>query len=138
MKTFNNLSDLFKYVENQVQSVMENEIADMAKDKMGLSVHKTVYNTYTPLKYRRRKDNGGLSDKDNVSITPIRNGVIITNDTPLDNGRFMPRLDAIIEYGQGRQPFPRPFYEDTYDILAAGAFEKTLKTGLKNKGLDIR
>lgn len=137
-KSFNNLNDLFSYIETEVQSTMENEVADMVKDKMSLSVHKTVYGTYQPKFYHRREYNGGLSDKDNISITLISGGIEIANDTPLDNGRHSPRLDAIIEYGQGKQPFPRPFYEDTYDILAAGAFEETLKTSLKNKGIDIK
>lgn len=137
-KSFKNLDDLFAYIETAIQDTMENEVADMVKEKMNLSVHKTVYGTYQPKFYHRRKDNGGLSDKDNISITPINNGIEITNDTPLDNGRHSPRLDAIVEYGQGRQPFPRPFYEETYDTLAAGAFEETLKSSLKNKGIDIK
>lgn len=137
-KSFNNLNDLFNYIETEIQDTMENEVADTVKEKMNLSVHKTVYGTYQPRINRRRKDNGGLSDKDNISITPIDGGIEITNDTPLDNGRHSPRLDAIIEYGQGRQPFPRPFYKDTYDILAAGAYEETLKASLKNKGIDIK
>lgn len=137
-KSFKNLDDLFAYIETAIQDTMENEVANMVKDKMNLSVHKTVYGTYQPKFYHRREDNGGLSDKDNISITPIDGGIRITNETPLDNGRHSPRLDAIVEYGQGRQPFPRPFYEDTYDTLAAGAFEEALKRGLKNRGINVK
>ena len=136
-KSFNNLNDLFSYIETEVQSTMENEVADMVKDKMNLSVHKTVYGAYQPRFYHRREDNGGLSDKDNIYITPIDGGIKITNDTLLDNGRRHHRLRETIEHGCDKMPFQKSFYEDIYDILVAGAFEEALKTGLKKRSFDI-
>ena len=136
--TFDNLNSLFSYIERQVQETMKTDVADAVKRTMSRAVNTSVYDVYQPKRYKRRKDNGGLSDMDNYLVTEIPSGIEIVNDTPLDNGGNTPRLDELIVYGKGFQPFERDFYGET-----ANELERTqehifaLKVGLKNSGIDI-
>ncbi len=136
--TFNNLNDLFRYIDQQTQDTMRNEVAETAKDSMSKTVNSAVYGAYQPEYYRRRGLNGGLADKDNYTVEDIQNGIIITNNTPLDRGGNEPRLDDIICNGLGRQPFPRDFYSETEnELLRTQAHKEALKRGLRDRGIDV-
>lgn len=135
--TFNNLNDLFRYIERQTQDTMRNEVAETVKDTMSKAVDSAVYNVYQSEYYTRRGLNGGLADKDNYTVEEIQNGIIVQNDTPLDNGNNIPRLDNIICNGLGRQPFPRDFYSETEnELLRTQAHKEALKRGLRDRGVD--
>lgn len=136
--TFNNLNDLFRYIERQTQDTMRNEVAETAKDAMSKTVNSAVYGVYQPEYYRRRGLNGGLADKDNYTVEEIHNGIIVTNDTPLDNGNNEPRLDDIICNGLGRQPFPRDFFSEAEnELLRTQVHKQALKKGLRDRGIDV-
>lgn len=136
--TFDNINDLFKYVENKTKDAMKTEVADTAKSAMSEAVNKDVYDVYDPVWYTRRGTNGGLSDTENYTVHEIQDGIEITNDTPLDNGGMSPRLDDIICNGLGKQPFPRDFYKGTSDILErSDDLRAALKEGLKARGIDV-
>lgn len=135
---FNNLTDLFRYIEHQAQDTMCNEVAETVKNTMSEAVDSAVYNVYQPEYYNRRGLNGGLADKDNYTVEEIQNGIVITNDTPLDNGDNEPRLDDIICNGLGRQPLPRDFYSETEnELLRTQAHKGALKRGLRDRGIDV-
>ena len=115
---FNNLNYLFKYIENQLQDTMKNDVSEMAKDRMSQSVNKSVYSVYSPEYYKRRMEMGGLSDTDNITVTEIENGIILQNDTPLDNNSTSYRLDDIIvNRGVLGYPQGRDFYSETIEHL---------------------
>lgn len=136
--TFDNINDLFKYVEKKTQDAMKTEVADTAKSAMSQAVNIDVYDVYDPVWYTRRGTNGGLSDTENYTVHEIQDGIEITNDTPLDNGGMSPRLDDIICNGLGKQPFPRDFYKETTDILErSDDLRAALKEGLKARGIDV-
>lgn len=136
--TFDNLNSLFSYIERQVQETMKTDVAQTVKQTMSKAVNSAVYNTYEPRYYKRRMSNGGLSDDENYSVTEIEKGIDISNDTPLDNGRNKPRLDEIIVYGYGRQPFERDFYKETLNELERTEEHKSaLIYGLNVRGIDI-
>lgn len=136
--TFDNINDLFKYVDNKTKDAMKNEVADTAKSAMSEAVNTDVYYVYDPVWYTRRGTNGGLSDTENFTVHEIQDGIEITNDTPLDNGCMSPRLDDIICNGLGKQPFPRDFYKGTADILErSDDLRAALKEGLKARGIDV-
>ena len=134
--TFNNLNDLFQYIERQAQDTMRNEVSETVKESMSQAVDSAVYDVYEPKYYTRR----GLNGKGNYTVEEIQNGIVISNDTPLDNGGNgnEPRLDDIICNGLGRQPFPRDFYYETEnELLRTQAHKEALKRGLKNRGIDV-
>lgn len=137
---FENLNSLYQHLEEQIQDVMRNEVADTAKEIVRDAVQTDVYDVFEPKIYARRMDNGGLSDTENYSVEEIQdgNGIIIKNDTPLDNGRDTPRLDEIVVYGEGRSPFPRDFYSGASGMLERSkAHVSALKSGLKDLGIDV-
>lgn len=136
--TFNNLTDLFRYIEQRTQDTMRNEVAETVKDAISDAVDSAVYNVYQPEYYTRRGLNGGLADKGNYTVEEIQNGIVITNDTPLDSGENEPRLDDIICNGLGRQPFPRDFYSEAEnELLRTQAYKEALKKGLRDRGIDV-
>ncbi len=136
--TFNNIDDLLNYIERQTQDVMRNEVAETAKEVMSEAVESAVYDVYEPKYYTRRGLNGGLADRNNYTVQEIPNGIVITNDTSLDRGGNEPRLDEIICYGLGKQPFPRDFYSEAQnELLRTNAHRDALKRGLHNRGIDV-
>lgn len=136
--TFKNLDSLFKHIEKQVQDTMENEVADAVKDNMAEAVQTDVYNAYTPMYYKRRMQNGGLIDKDNMEVTEIPNGISVRDVAPLDNGRRDFSLDGIIVNGLGNQPFERDFYTETKERLSENNDHvEALKQGLKKRGFKV-
>ena len=135
---FDNLNSLYKHLEEQTQGVMRKEVADTAKEVVRDAVQTDVYDVFEPKIYTRRMDNGGLSDTENYSVEEIEDGIIIKNNTPLDNGTNNPRLDEIVVFGEGRMPFPRDFYSETIGLLERSkAHVSALKSGLKDCGIDI-
>lgn len=136
--TFKNLNSLCRHIEKQIQDTMVNEVADTVKDNMTEAVHTSVYDAYSPEYYKRRMNNGGLSDTHNMEVTEIQNGISVHNAAPLDNGRNDYNLDEIIVYGLGNQPFERDFYAETVERLQENQeHTEALKQGLKKRGIMI-
>lgn len=136
--TFKNLNSLCRHIEKQIQDTMVNEVADTVKDNMTEAVHTSVYDAYSPQYYKRRMNNGGLSDTHNMEVTEIQNGISVHNAAPLDNGRNDYSLDDIIVYGLGNQPFERDFYAETADKLQENQeHTEALKQGLKKRGIEV-
>ena len=127
-----------RHIEKQIQDTMVNEVADTVKDNMTEAVHTSVYDAYSPQYYKRRMNNGGLSDTHNMEVTEIQNGISVHNAAPLDNGRNDYNLDEIIVYGLGNQPFERDFYAETVERLQENQeHTEALKQGLKKRGIMI-
>lgn len=137
--TFNNLNDLLKYAETQIQDTMCTEVADVAIKQLGNSVKTTVYDVYKPTKYVRRYSNGGLGDVRNMEVTEVENGIEVRDVAPLNNGWTNWKLDNIIVNGYGNMPFARDFYADALDNLQyTGDAKNALKSGLKRRGIDVK
>lgn len=137
--TFNNLNDLFAYIEKDIQEVMVNEVADEVKDEMVNAVETSVYRVYDPVQYTRRYGNGGLGARENMQVTEIPNGISVRDIAPLDNGRTDYELDDIVVNGLGRMPFPRDFYSECKEQLEiTGNHKEALKQGLKNRGYEVK
>lgn len=127
-----------RHIEKQIQDTMVNEVADTVKDNMTEAVHTSVYDAYSPQYYKRRMNNGGLSDTQNMEVTEIQNGISVHNAAPLDNGRNDYNLDEIIVYGLGNQPFERDFYAETAERLQENQeHTEALKQGLKKRGIEV-
>lgn len=105
------------------------DIADLAKAALRVSIQENVYGQYSPFMYKRRGDEGGLADYDNIQATyhpadkELEIEAIATgnpNYTPTDG-----RLDDLIESGTyNYRPAdgslgPRPFYEKAEAMLEA-------------------
>ncbi len=136
--TFKNIKTLFKHIEEQIQDTMTNEVADTVKDNMAEAIQTSVYDAYSPEYYKRRMNNGGLSDTQNMEVTEIQNGISVHNAASLDNGCNDYNLDEIIVYGLGNQPFERDFYAETAERLQENQeHTEALKQGLKKRGIEV-
>ncbi len=138
--TFNNLNDLFKKIENDIQDTMRNEVADTVKANMAEAIQTSVYSVYSPEYYNRRMNNGGLSDTHNMEVTEIQNGVSVHNAAPLDNGRNDYDFDDIIvNRGVLGYPHGRDFYSETVEELSDNKEHmQVLKDGMKKRGYSCK
>lgn len=137
--TFNNLNDLFKHIEEDVNNTLENEVAETVKDDLLVSIHNDVYSAYSPEHYKRRMVNGGFSNRSNLEAT-VYDGVLKVRDVaPLDNGQTGYALDDIIIHGYGNQPFARNYISRTEERLRdTKDHVEALKSGLKKRGIDVK
>lgn len=137
---FNNLNDLFKKIENDIQDTMMNEVAENVKDEMIDAVQTSVYSVYDPVEYNRRYGKGGLGARENIKVDEIDNGIMLKDIAPLDNGRTDYALDDIIvNRGVLGYPQGRDFYSETIEQMENnGRCIKALKDGLKKRGYEVK
>lgn len=136
---FNNLNDLFKKIENDIQDTMMNEVAETVKDEMQTAIQRTVYDAYTPKQYSRRLSDGGMLDSKNIQTMSDGHTLTVKNIAPLDNGRTDYALDDIVVNGMGYMPYPRDFYSECAEQLKTSEKHvEALKQGLKKKGYGVK
>lgn len=63
MSTFSSLQDLTRYVQDNINEVLEDEVLDAVRTVMLRHVEADVYDKYSPREYVRRREDGGLSDQ---------------------------------------------------------------------------
>ena len=121
-----------------MQDTMTNEVVDALTENMADAIQTSVYDAYNPQYYKRRMQNGGLIDRNNMEVTKIPNGISVHDAASLDNGRNDYNLDEIIVYGFGNQPFERDFYAETAERLSKNQeHTEALKQGLKKRGIEF-
>lgn len=123
--TFNEDIDLFlSELERSVGIVLDTNVAEAVKDEMVIQIEENVYNAYTPKFDNRRKENGGLSDVNNMRHNVIGGNVLIVkNETPRQDlwggsGNYE-ELSTVVEEGlpQYYMPFPRPFHSKVEESI---------------------
>lgn len=140
MAQYRDLNALYKYLQHQVNSAMEKEVAEEAKRVMEVHIQTDVYNAYTPTDYERT-----YQLLEDVQSNVISDGTIEVKDTRSENGKD---ITKIIEYGVGydwgyirnldQEIGARPFIENTYEDLNTNKTHvKTLKNVLESKGIRV-
>lgn len=156
MAYFKDLKSLFVHLQNNViPDVMENEVADTTKQVQSRKVQETVYDSYQPFHYSRRRWVGGLADPNNT-IATFSYGVnevsmLLQNITKGENDYY---IAPLIEHGHGYKGMgyeytqnrdgtqdqymkPRPFISETIKHLEATMLHKdAFKRGLKRHGIN--
>ena len=132
------IDELIKVVKSDiVKKLNEERSQTKIKDVNRRNVSREVYSVYTPVKYFLRADECGLTDPDNISVTPSENSsgitLTITNNTEPKGfdeiGGESDFLAPIIEYGTGgNRPWqkPRPFMRETENELKNGELIKNI------------
>jgi hypothetical protein len=152
MANFNNMNDLLKAIQNQVKDVANTEGKKTIKDTMKKHIQADVYDQYDPTEYDRRYDStGGFLSDDSIDIDINSNGNninITATDIATGNENYITAdaigqsIIGIIETGKGytwkHSPGERPFLEKTKEDLENGVLEKSLKDGLKARGLKVK
>ena len=135
---FDSIEDLAEYVLNDFKKVIETEGLEKVRDIETEEIQENVYDVYEPTYYKRRYENGGLKDRDNI----VTEGVVVwkdglevqfTNDTM--NAWGTDYLDKFIEEGYKPKDSvwnkPRPFVKPTIDRLKSeNVIENVLKDNL--------
>jgi|SRR5579875_3158218 len=143
MPEFSSLADLERYLNDKIRNALETEVKKVAVQTMQSEVVTSVYDKYTPTQYERT---GGLAQEQNIKSTLINDNTLEIENVREDEetGRL---VAPVVESGTGytwkesqiykRQPFPRPFVENTAKDLEGGLAKKALADGLKRQGLDV-
>lgn len=152
---------------NAIDEALLTGVGESAKDVMQQMIYDRVY-SYPASEwalYKRRYDDGGLGDKENMIASvkdvgssgrthelqvenfaglqdygPNFRGVFIGIGPSPAPGHYAARLDEIVETGDPayRQPYPRPFYAATEKFLVdSGIVENEIKSGLIMAGFEI-
>jgi len=159
-KSFKNTAALFKYIQKQINETLEDDVAKEVKQVEHDAVEKVVYDSYTPNVYDRRRDDGGLSDINNMKNNKVAEGVlIISNETKAhptktnasgkvykSKNKGKKLTPIIVEGGADNYDFPRnrayiesrDFIQETKDMLEQdGKHWTALKIGLLKRGIKI-
>lgn len=135
---FNDIDSLLKYIEENIQDTMLDDVAEVVKDEMSEAIQTSVYRVYQPKYYRRRYGDGGLGARENLEVEEIPDGISVKDVAPLDNHNPLYDLDDIIVNGLGMQPFDRDFYSETAESLKnTNNHTEALKQGLKKRGFKV-
>ena len=164
------LDQQLRRIEKQLGKHMKiamNDVAKEVKKEQAKQVKSEVYDAYEPVSelkggYKRRFDNGGLSDEDNMKHIIKTDGnftVLEIVNMTMSNPDFMPvsrspfMISGVIEFGHGwdgerydyskdgSEEFaqPRPFIQATRDeLVRSGKHIKAFRTSMQKQGFDIR
>lgn len=146
MATVNNLKDLERVLKAKIKDALEKEVVEEVKDSMVAAIDREVYNVYEPKQYERQKEKGGLTDRGNMLVKPVEDGISVRNvrfDVDIRTGEVRD-VASVVEHGgpymyswEGMRP--RPFMAATReDLKVSGSHVKALKKGLKRQGLNVK
>jgi len=117
-KTVNDWAELKKEIMRRANKSLRINVAAKVKEKIITHVQTDVYNAYSPVEYNRRKNSGGLADKQNIYTLMDKNTLIVQDMTPLDDPRFP--YNGSYENGSLSQ------------IIEAGAYNPWAKYGARD------
>lgn len=166
MATFKNLTQIQRHLEKNVHEIMNRsaELERVLADAMSQAVWDVVYAGNEPAVYQNRRDDGGLSDTRNMSITSVtveNNKVKLTfENLTQGNEDFIPLYghpqdslhgnfisDTIVEgiksnwiRQDGNWTDPRDFVSETINKLKSNPDElaRAIKNGMAAKGMKVK
>lgn len=153
-----------QYLErNAPQVFSDKKIESILAKTMSQAVYDVVYSKYVPVEYKRRRNDGGLSDVRNMKITKVevKNGKVTvlfenltkgqTHYSPIygysvdsKNGEFITDVinDGISEdwYRQGRWSQARPFVQETIARIEANPsyLIEAIKSSYRKIGFEVK
>lgn len=163
-RNFKSIEELTKFIKEQSEDVLKNEVASVIKDTQSDMVEVSVYSNYRPdtpdrepKVYRRRGREGGLADTKNmIHDTKIENNSVRLTVKNVTKGSKDSRysntiISDLVEGGHGTNnkyydyptdsgfTEPRPFIQDTVDELNEYKFHvHAFKSGLRQKGFGVK
>lgn len=119
MVQFKDLNHLQRYLGRGdiINTVFKDKgIEKILASTMSQAVYDVVYGKYVPVEYKRRRNDGGLSDVRNMKITKVE----------VNNGKVRVLFENLT-LGQGHFS---PIYEHDYDSLRGQFLTDTIEDGL--------
>ena len=152
-----NLKELQNALQDKIDYALLTDVADTVSDVMTDHIARDVYDVYAPATYKRRLNNGGLLDKDNINSSIEENTLVVENNTTgkpyyqIGTGFTYSQnkgkeIVGVIETGDGYDihdweydGVPRPFIQNTQEDLKNNKYHITaLKQGLEKQGLEVK
>jgi hypothetical protein len=124
-----------------IDSALEHEVAEVVKDIILEQAVSAVYSypATAPAMSSRRKSDGGLGNRGNLSARVEAGHVLIVEDVaPLQGTDYGIALSDVVEHGLGnyRQPGPRPFLNRSEtEAVSSGRAAAALLSGLARQGV---
>ncbi|MGM1044887.1 MAG: hypothetical protein ACQEXX_01935 [Bacillota bacterium] len=142
MTAVKNLKELEKILNKKISKALQQSVAPVVKNVMKEKIEEEVYDVYSPTIYERQKDNGGLTDDENIKTTLMNNTILAVENVRSDDGV---NVAQVVETGQGydydfpHNGVPRPFTEATREHLRdTNEHVAALYKGLVRQGLNVR
>jgi uncharacterized protein YgfB (UPF0149 family) len=158
MATYKNWDALMKAVQKKVDSTLQNEVFEEARDVCQKHIDEDVYGAYSPTSYQRRDMSGGLIANENIigemtgNVLEVKDIAQLNTSEGKQTYNSQTYLAQIIEYGKAYtgnavylfdrdmsdQPWanPRPFIQNTIeDLIINKQHIKAMKAGLAQRGI---
>ena len=144
--TFDTIAELREALLKDMRNAVIKEVVKEMKDIEREVIEERVYAVFSPKVYKRRYENGGLMDKENmleeVSISKNDITVEITNLTqgnPTYRNFWDSDIQELIETGNymwnGQMPPPRPFIDETQSVIdTTDRIDRAIERALSNLG----
>lgn len=150
-QTFSNWAQIEKHLNGIIQKVLEEDVSLHVKECIQTNVGHTIYNSGTPLYYKRRGENanGGISASINGSGSigdintmthAVNNGELTVTPEAKGFNRDFDNLAEKLEFGYGKEWYslPRPFIEETRkDLKETQSHVDVMREGLIARGLNV-
>jgi|LakMenEpi03Aug12_release.lakeMendotaPanAssembly.Ray.scaffolds.fasta_scaffold391958_3 hypothetical protein len=145
MASFNNLNDLAKYVQKDINKVLNKEVASSVEDALIEAVDETIYQSGDPLFYNRRglsPSSTGLGGREQMYHDPVTNGVLEVTDLAEPSKQWDVDLDSMLVEGYGNKEEwwnkPRDFYETARETLEKHGYHlDAMQEGLNKLGYKV-
>lgn len=136
------LKELEKLIKEKISKSLQTNVAQTARETIKDSIEDVVYAVYEPTMYERQKDDGGLTDDDNILTTMVNETTLSIESHRMDGDK---NVSETIITGDGYDyefPYygrPRDFVEATREeLLDTRSHVAAMHTGLKKQGLDVK
>ena len=149
----NNIAELKKELQNICVEVLKDDVTRSLKTNMRRIIKKNVYGVYSPVKYIRRGDDGGLYSGDSMVSTDKSTAqiarVFFTTRAVGNPNHFREKQGFLkrIEYGDGRylkskstiKPYQqkRPFMSTLKNSNIKSVVTNPAKKGFEKRGFTI-
>lgn len=125
-KEIRSFAELEREVNRRINKCLREEVTPLIKQEIQKSVDDVVYAAGTPTVYKRRGDNGGLRDVDNM-VAFYQNGEVDIYNVAEASGKNFDPLDERLIYGYGDEDKwynqPRPFMDAAQESVNRQAGE---------------
>lgn len=136
------LNKVFAELQRRINVAQTTDVAPTVREEMKDQIEQVVYSVYDPKEYDRQKDDGGLTDDENIDAYMADATTLIVESNRFDGDK---NVGEVIVTGDGYDyKFPyngvsRDYIEATKDELAiTGAHTNALVRGMKKQGLQTK
>lgn len=141
------LDKVFAELQKRINIAQTTDVATTVREEMKDQIEQEVYSVYTPDEskpnsYKRDKENGGLTDDENIDSYMTNTNTLVVESNRFDGDK---NVGEVVVTGKGyTYNFPfngreRDYIEATRDSLeSSGSHVAALAMSLKRQGLDVK